>query len=168
MTSPRRPFTPWWRRVVAVLIDLVPVLLVLIGPLLAFDLFGTAACRGATDPTDIAWCEREVDLYRVLTGDFTVVLALAYLVWNYGYRQGKTGQSIGKSVMRFAVVRETTWRPVGFRLSIGRQLAHLFVDQAVFFVGFLFPLWDAKRQTLADMIVGTVCVPVGRPAHGER
>ncbi|HEX7826369.1 MAG TPA: RDD family protein, partial [Mycobacterium sp.] len=23
----------------------------------------------------------------------------------------------------------------------------------------LFPLWDAKRQTLADKIMSTVCVP---------
>ncbi|REO10986.1 RDD family protein, partial [Mycobacterium tuberculosis] len=28
------------------------------------------------------------------------------------------------------------------------------------FVGFLFPLWDAKRQTLADKIMTTVCVPI--------
>jgi hypothetical protein len=27
-------------------------------------------------------------------------------------------------------------------------------------VGFLFPLWDAKRQTLADKILNTVCLPI--------
>jgi hypothetical protein len=40
-----------------------------------------------------------------------------------------------------------------------RQLAHR-VDQMVCYVGFLFPLGDAKRETLADMIMGTVCVPI--------
>lgn len=168
MTSPHRPFTPWWRRVVAVLIDLVPVVVMLLGPFAAFDLFGAAACRGATDPTDIAWCEREVRLYRVLADAFSFAVVLVYLVWNYGYRQGRTGQSLGKSAMGFAVVNETTWRPLGFWLSLARQVAHFAVDQAACFIGFLFPLWDAKRQTLADMIVGTVCVPVGRPSHGER
>ena len=39
--------------------------------------------------------------------------------------------------------------------------AHL-IDAAVCFLGFLFPLWDARRQTLADKLVGTVCVPNGR------
>jgi len=27
-------------------------------------------------------------------------------------------------------------------------------------VGYLFPLWDAKRQTFADKIMTTVCLPV--------
>jgi hypothetical protein len=33
------------------------------------------------------------------------------------------------------------------------------VDSVACFVGFLFPLWDAKRQTLADMIVKSVVIP---------
>ena len=44
------------------------------------------------------------------------------LVWNWGYRQGTTGPSIGKSVMKFKVVSEKTWQPIGFGLSIVRQL----------------------------------------------
>jgi uncharacterized RDD family membrane protein YckC len=80
-------------------------------------------------------------------------------VWNYGYRQGTTGSSIGKSVMKFKVVSEKTWQPIGFGLSVVRQLAHV-VDLIICFIGFLFPLWDAKRQTLADKIMTTVCVPL--------
>ena len=38
-----------------------------------------------------------------------------------------------------------------------RDLAH-FVDAVICYVGFLFPLWDSKRQTLADKIVSTVVV----------
>lgn len=26
--------------------------------------------------------------------------------------------------------------------------------------GYLFPLWDAKRQTIADKIMSTVCLPI--------
>ena len=55
----------------------------------------------------------------------TSLLSLAYAVWNYGYRQGTTGSSIGKSVMKFKVVSEKTWQPIGFGLSIVRQLAHI-------------------------------------------
>jgi len=86
-------------------------------------------------------------------------LTLAYVVWNYGYRQGTTGSSIGKSVMKFKVVSEKTWQPIGFGLSIVRQLAHI-VDAIICYIGYLFPLWDAKRQTLADKIMTTVCVPL--------
>lgn len=90
----------------------------------------------------------------------TLLLSSAYLVWNHGYRQGVTGASIGKSVLRFRVVDEKTWRPVGFGTSLLRLFVHL-ADAAVCFVGFLFPLWDPRRQTLADKLVGTVCVPSG-------
>ena len=81
------------------------------------------------------------------------------MVWNYGYRQGTTGFSIGKAMMKFKVVSEKTWQPIGFGMSIVRQLAH-FVDGIICYIGYLFPLWDAKRQTLADKIMTTVCVPL--------
>jgi len=86
-------------------------------------------------------------------------VGLFYLIWNYGYRQGTTGSSLGKSVMKFKVVSEVTGQPIGFGFSVLRFLAH-FVDSIICFVGFLFPLWDAKRQTLADKIMTTVCLPL--------
>ena len=64
--------------------------------------------------------------------------------------------------MQFKVVSEKTWQPIGFWLSLVRQIAH-YVDQLLCYVGYLWPLWDGKRQTLADKMVGTVCVPVNAP-----
>lgn len=89
------------------------------------------------------------------------VLSAAYLLWNYGVRQGATGASLGKSALGFRVVDEKTWQPIGFSASLLRQLVHV-VDAAPCFLGFLFPLWEARRRTLADKLVGTVCVPTGR------
>ena len=85
-------------------------------------------------------------------------VGIAYLLWNYGYRQGTTGSSIGKSIMKFKVVSEKTWQPIGFGMSVVRQLAHI-IDGAICYIGYLFPLWDAKRQTIADKLLTTVCVP---------
>ena len=82
--------------------------------------------------------------------------ATAYWVWNFGYRQGTTGSSIGKSLLKFKVVSETTGEPLGFGMSVVREIAHL-VDAVICYIGYLFPLWDAKRQTLADKIMATVC-----------
>jgi hypothetical protein len=45
------------------------------------------------------------------------------VVWNLGYKQGTTGSSIGKSIMKFKVVSETG-QPIGFGLSVLRQIAH--------------------------------------------
>ena len=83
----------------------------------------------------------------VIFSGLASILALAYVIWNYGYRQGTTGSSIGKSVLKFKVVSEKTWQPIGFGMSIVRQIAHI-VDGLVCYIGYLFPLWDAKRQTL--------------------
>nr|WP_102145202.1 RDD family protein [Mycobacterium sp. QGD 101] len=95
-------------------------------------------------------------------------LALAFCVWNWGYRQGRTGSSVGKSVLKFKVVGEKTWEPIGFENSLVRQVVHFFIDTA-FYIGFLWPLWDSKRQTFADKIMDTVCVPSDRAfASGEQ
>jgi RDD family/Bacterial protein of unknown function (DUF899) len=82
-----------------------------------------------------------------------------YTIWNWGYRQGTTGSSLGKSMLKFKVVSEKTGQPIGFGMSTVRQITHV-VDGLFCYIGYLFPLWDAKRQTLADKIMNTVCLPL--------
>ena len=85
------------------------------------------------------------------------------MIWNYGYRQGTTGSSIGKSIMKFKVVSEKTGQPIGFGMSIVRELIYLVATSLVgivWLIAVLFPLWDPKRQTLADKIMTTVCLPL--------
>ena len=48
-------------------------------------------------------------------------------------------------------------------MSLVRQIAH-YIDQLICYVGYLWPLWDHKRQTIADKLVSTVCVPDQRNA----
>jgi uncharacterized RDD family membrane protein YckC len=105
------------------------------------------------------YCATQDSNFGVLAQWLASLVGLAYLLWNYGYRQGTTGSSVGKSVMKVKVVSEVTGQPIGFGMSIVRQLAH-FVDAVICFIGFLFPLWDAKRQTLADKIMTTVVLPI--------
>jgi uncharacterized RDD family membrane protein YckC len=70
------------------------------------------------------------------TGAFTLgqasfiialLVSIIYIIWNNGYRQGTTGSSIGKSIMKFKVISEKTRQPIGFGKSIVRQLAHIIV-----------------------------------------
>jgi uncharacterized protein DUF2752/RDD family protein len=53
------------------------------------------------------------------------------------------------------LVGDKTGEPVGAGLAFARDICHL-VDSVICYVGWLFPLWDAKRQTIADKIVSTV------------
>ncbi|MGH3776629.1 MAG: RDD family protein [Pseudonocardiaceae bacterium] len=80
----------------------------------------------------------------------------AFGLWNSGYLQGTTGQSVGRRVARTKLVKIETGQPVGFGMTLLRQFCH----SLEFFVGFLWPLWDDKRQTFADKIVGTVVIRV--------
>ncbi|MDQ4105053.1 MAG: RDD family protein [Actinomycetota bacterium] len=90
---------------------------------------------------------------------FTVVGCLAlvvFAVWNSGYLQGTTGRSLGRRVARTKLVNAETGQPVGFGWAVLRQTCHLLG----FGIGYLWPLWDSKRRTVADKIVGTVVVRV--------
>ncbi len=157
---PKEAYTPWLTRVFAWLIDFIPVaILEGIGYGL---LLGTRETACITDTSEYnlgEFCATGASTLGQASFIITWLLTIAYLVWNYGYRQGTTGSSIGKSIMKFKVVSEKTGQPIGFGLSIVRQLAHI-IDGAICYIGYLFPLWDAKRQTIADKIMTTICLPL--------
>ena len=159
-TLPKEAYTPWIHRVGAWIIDILPIAVITgIGQGIAF---GTADNNCVTNGGEYdygVYCTSNFSALGIIMYVLSSLLVLAYAIWNWGYRQGTTGSSIGKSVVKFKVVSEKTWQPIGFALSIVRQLAH-FVDAVICYIGFLFPLWDAKRQTLADKIMSTVCVPL--------
>ncbi|GAA0971923.1 Proline-rich antigen [Nocardioides aquaticus] len=80
--------------------------------------------------------------------------AIVFGIWNVVFRQGRTGRSLGKSALGTILLKEETGRPLGAGMTFVRQLCH--VLDGFFYLGYLWPLWDAKRQTFADKIVGTV------------
>jgi uncharacterized RDD family membrane protein YckC len=157
---PPQAYTSWLARVGAYLIDLLPFLVIVGAGWLVLQNSVESACL-----TDI----RRYDVNQICSVGYStlgltvmwasVLVGLIYLVWNFGYRQGVGGSSIGKSVLNFKVVSENTGQPIGFAMSLLRQICHT-VDAVPFYVGYLCPLWTAKRQTLADKIMATVCLPL--------
>ncbi|MGE2737226.1 RDD family protein [Mycolicibacterium vaccae] len=156
---PRRLYTSWIARCTAFLVDTLPVGVAM--TIVNTVAIGTAGVECVEYPGGGLSCASTQSAAGLAAFWAMSLLSLAYLVWNYGYRQGTTGSSIGKSLLRFQVVGEQTGRPVGFGRSMVRQVAHL-VDCVVCFLGYLLPLWDSRRQTIADKMMTTVCVPVPR------
>jgi uncharacterized RDD family membrane protein YckC len=78
-------------------------------------------------------------------------------IYNRWIQAGRTGQSWGRKALKIRLVGEQTGEPIGAGMAFLRDLCHV-VDAIICYIGFLFPLWDAKRQTLADKIVKTVVV----------
>ena len=86
-----------------------------------------------------------------------VITSLAFWIWNTCLRQGRTGYSIGKGALGIRLVSETTGQPVGGGMSFVRQIAHI-VDSIPCDIGYLWPLWDGKRQTFADKLLKTIVI----------
>lgn len=84
--------------------------------------------------------------------------SLAWTIYNRWITMGTTGQSLGKRQLGIKLVKEDTGQPIGPAMAFVRDICHV-VDSAICLIGYLFPLWDAKAQTLADKIMTTVVVP---------
>ena len=162
-------YTPWVNRVLAWLIDWAPIFILTgIGSIFLVTMqkvetvcitddsqyqLGDFCATGDNGPSGLAWA-----LFAVCE-----LLGLAFLIWNNGLRQGNTGSSIGKGIMKFKVVGEETEQPIGFGKSVLRELVYLvayLVCGIVWLIAVLFPLWDTKRQSLIDKVVKTVCLPL--------
>jgi Mce-associated membrane protein len=86
------------------------------------------------------------------------------LVW-----PANRGWSLGRAVMGIVVVRPDGSSPGLGRLLL-RDLAHL-LDTFSVFVGWLWPLWDPRRRTFADLLLHTEVrrvEPDQRPANVRR
>jgi uncharacterized RDD family membrane protein YckC len=131
----------WGRRALSALVDYVPISI----------LSGANASSISTDYYG------NVSVHANPVGVILSLVGFAYLIYNTVYLGGTTGVTFGRRVAKTKLVRRSTGLPIGAGLAFLRHLAHL-VDTLICLIGWLFPLWDVKRQTLADKIVDTVVV----------
>lgn len=96
----------------------------------------------------------------VLVSSLLYLLSLGIWIYNRAILQGRTGQSWGKQVLKLRLVRMADGQPMGGGMAFVRDLAHI-IDAIPCYIGFLFPLWDARRQTFADKIMTTVVLSEG-------
>ena len=146
----RSDYAPWLRRVGGYLLDSIPSLLASafldVG---YFRLLSHASTQdlGTSDPAGST---------PVLIGGVLMLAALAWQIYNRWIVGGRTGQSLGRRVTHTSLVSELTGQPVGALNAFLRDLLHIL--DSFFYVGFLWPLWDERRQTFADKIMKTVVV----------
>lgn len=129
---PAPDYANWAQRVGAYLIDYAPIFVLLV--------------------IDLA-------VHNVPLGGLISLISLGIWLYNRWLQAGKTGQSWGKKALGLKLVSESTGQPIGPGMAFARDICHI-LDSLACFIGWLFPLWDAKRQTFADKIISTVVVPV--------
>ena len=138
--SPFGQYAGWGTRLAAYLVDA----LVAVGAALVFIILA------------IVFIVADVTVLGVLFYIVGIGAAIAVQIWNLVLKQGTTGQSIGKGVMNIKVVGENTGQPLGNGGAFVRFLMHAFVDGAICYLGFLWPLWDDKKQTWGDKVASSV------------
>ncbi|NQU38115.1 MAG: RDD family protein [Actinobacteria bacterium] len=147
-----KEYAQWIWRVLAFLIDWVPfIVLIGIGQLIATIFSSTSevvrqGSLGGT-PYSFTTVESSTSAFGVLLMFVFYIVAIGYLFWNKGYKEGTTGKSIGKGITGYTTVNEETGEPLGAGMGSLRLLL-LWVDFAICYIGVLWPLWDPKRQAL--------------------
>ncbi|MEU3598274.1 RDD family protein [Streptomyces sp. NPDC006798] len=125
----------WGLRVGAFLIDMLIVLI----PYLVLGTIGVIAESGI-----------------LITVSYILMFGL---ILGLKAQEGSTGQTPGKKAAGIKLLRERDGQTVGFGMAFVRYLAHI-LDGLPCYVGYLWPLWDDKKQTFADKICSTVVIKV--------
>lgn len=137
------PYAEWIKRVGGYLVDVVVLV-----PAYVVAIIGAGIATAENDVVSIVGT-------LIAIGGYLAAIGVA--IWNMIFRQGRTGWSIGKQVIGIRLIGENTGQPIGPGLTFVRMLAHV-LDSLPCYLGYLWPLWDAKRQTFADKIMTTVVI----------
>jgi uncharacterized RDD family membrane protein YckC len=134
------PFASWGQRVAAYFVNVAMLLLLFIPILIVSLILGAVS--------------------DALGGLFLILAYLALLVLSFYwyFQEGAKGQSPGKKVMGIQVVNADTGQFIGGGMGIARSLVNGIINGIPCYIGFLWPLWDAKKQTLADKVLKTVVI----------
>ena len=124
----------WARRAGALVLDVAPGAAVL----------ATMALVALSVPLHSAWWWTAVSVGAA---------AILVTAFNRILLPSVSGQSLGRALVGITVVRRDG-APVGPWRLLMRDVAHL-ADTAPLLAGWLWPIWDPRRGTFADMLLGT-------------
>lgn len=144
---PEAPTASWLARAGAISIDVLPGVAVI----------ATMALLWLMVP-QWGW------LWWAFTG--TAGLVFVLMVTNRLVLPWLTGWSLGRAVFGIAV-RKSDGSSVGLSRLLLRDLAHL-LDTAALFIGWLWPLWDRRHRTFADLLLRTEVRRVEAPQRNIR
>ncbi|MFJ8917174.1 RDD family protein [Amycolatopsis sp. NPDC102389] len=136
--GPRTDYAHWGLRAAGTLIDFAPIVVL--------PIIGSIIAANANS------------LVGGIIAGIGYLAGLGWTVYNRWIKMGTTGQSLGKKMVNIKLVRESDGQPIGPLMAFVRDLCHN-LDGWVCGLGYLWPLWDEKKQTFADKILSTVVVP---------
>lgn len=130
----------WPQRVGAFLIDYLAILV-------PFGIAVAVAAPGRSDGSNGG----------ALIAGLLYLIGAGVWIYNRWILAGRTGQSWGKQALGIKLLRMDNGQPVGGGMAFVRDLAHI-LDSLPCYLGYLWPIWDGRRQTFADKVVTTVVI----------
>jgi uncharacterized RDD family membrane protein YckC len=107
-----------------------------------------AICEGPTGATLAA---------AGLLGLVALAGALLYVAKTEG---GPSGQTLGKRALGIRVVDAVTGGPIGGGRAVGRYLFKSIISGSICALGYLWAIWDPRKQSWHDKVVISVVVKV--------
>ena len=98
-------------------------------------------------------------ILRAILGGAGVGLSFIFSFGYYTYFHGRTGQTPGDAALGIRVVDIDNGQVIGYGRAFGRALVSI-VSALVILVGYLWMLWDPRKQTWHDKAVSSLPVRV--------
>lgn len=76
----------------------------------------------------------------------------------YVYFTGSRGQTLGKMALGIKVVKADTQEVPGYTSAFLRETIGKFVSSLILALGYLWMIWDPKKQTWHDKIANTIVI----------
>ena len=147
------------QRALAYLIDTALTLIGLVPVIIGIIVLAVGASNSVTTTTDdLGTTVSSTDFDPALAAVGGLLIAVGALIsigitiWNRIFKMGRTGQSVGKKVIGLYLLDDKTGRPIGAGMCFLREIVQSLVNQ-LFYLGWLWMLWDADKQTLGDKSV---------------
>lgn len=108
--------------------------------------------------TEIVCPPGSPDGAMIAGGIALIVVGVLFVAFLYVRAMGKTGQPWGARIVGVKVVDIRTGDTIGFGRALGRSLFANIFSSAIFYLGYLWMLWDDNQQTWQDKVVNSVVV----------
>ncbi|MBN2438144.1 MAG: RDD family protein [Deltaproteobacteria bacterium] len=124
--------------------------------LLALGLVGSISLDVLDEAPERLW------MFAILHGTASLFASLLYFTWFHG----SVGQTPGKMLLGLKVIR-ASGESLSFGFAFLRWVGYL-VSSSLLGLGFLWVLFDSRRQGWHDKIADTLVIRVGRKASEEK
>ena len=150
----------FWARLGGELLDQILYGLLLMPFVIAcFALLFIGLDNCANDPvTGRLECEGSADTGLMVGGVVVLIVGFVLVAIVYLRALARTGQTWGRRIVGIKVIRSDTAGPPGWGRAIGRSLFASIISRGLFYLGYLWMLWDSEHQTWHDKVAGTYVV----------